>query len=111
VADARHNLADLDARILKVALARWRASAADVVVADPARSGLGATGVAAVAAAAPELCVLVSCDPAALGRDAALLAGGGYRHVGSTVFDLFAHTGQIEVVSGFVRDPSAAPKT
>ncbi|HEX2575121.1 MAG TPA: TRAM domain-containing protein [Aquihabitans sp.] len=107
VADARHNLADVDARVLKVALARWRASAADVVVADPARSGLGAAGVAAVAAAAPELCVLVSCDPAALGRDAALLAGAGYRHVGSTVFDLFAHTSQIEVVSGFVRDPSA----
>ena len=102
VADARTNLADLDVRLVKVAMARWRPSPADVVVADPARSGLGKDGVAAVAGTGAELCVLVSCDPAALGRDAALLAAAGYRHVGSTVVDLFAHTSHIEVVSGFV---------
>ena len=48
VADARQNLGDLDARVVKVALARWRPSPADVVVADPARSGLGSEGVPAV---------------------------------------------------------------
>lgn len=103
VADARHNLADGDVRLVKVALARWRPSAADIVVADPARSGLGADGVAAVAGSGTPLCVLVSCDPASLGRDAALLAEAGYRHVGSTVLDLFGHTSHIEVVSGFIR--------
>ncbi len=101
VADARHNLADTGARFVKVALGRWRPSRADVVVADPARSGLAKDGVRAVAATGAGLCVLVSCDPAALGRDAALLAEAGYRHVGSGVLDLFGHTGQIEVVSGF----------
>ena len=105
VADARHNLADLDARIVKVALARWRPSPADVVVADPARSGLGRDGARAVAATGAELCVLVSCDPAALGRDADLLRAAGYRHVGSVVVDLFGHTSHIEVVSGFIREP------
>lgn len=105
VADARHNLADLpDVRLVKVALARWRPSAADVVVADPARSGLGAEAVASVAATGAGLCVLVSCDPASLGRDARLLGQAGYRHAGSVVLDLFGHTGQVEVVSGFVRD-------
>lgn len=101
VADARVNLADLDARIVKVALARWRPSPADVVVADPARKGLERAGVGAVAATGAGLCVLVSCDPGALGRDARLLAEAGYRHVGSQVIDLFGHASHIEVVSGF----------
>ena len=89
VADARSNLADRDARLVKVALRRWRPSAAEVVVADPARQGLGRDGVSAVAATGASTCVLVSCDPAALGRDAALLAGQGFEHLGSTVVDVF----------------------
>ena len=101
VADARHNLADLDARIVKVAVEKWRPSHAEVVVADPARSGLGAKVVGAIAATGADLCVLVSCDPASLGRDAKLLSGAGYEHVGSTVVDLFGHSSHIEVVSGF----------
>lgn len=107
VADARQNLADLDVRLVKVALARWRPSPADVVVADPARSGLGSDGVAAVAGTGARCCVLVSCDPASLGRDAALLQGAGYRHVSSSVVDLFGHTGQVEAVSGFVAEAPA----
>jgi 23S rRNA (uracil1939-C5)-methyltransferase len=110
VADARHNLADLDARIVKVALGRWRPSPAQVVVADPARAGLGADGVAAVAGTGAGLCVLISCDPAALGRDAALLAQRGYVHAGSTVVDLFGHSSHIEVVSGFVRPAGDPPR-
>jgi 23S rRNA (uracil1939-C5)-methyltransferase len=105
VADARHNLADLDARIIKVALARWRPSPAEVVVADPARRGLGAEGVRAVVGTGAGTCVLVSCDPAALGRDAAALVAAGYEHIGSTVVDLFAHASHIEVVSGFRLGP------
>ena len=108
VADARHNLSDDPVRIVKVAMGKWRPSAADVVVADPARSGLAHEGVWAVAGTGAGLCVLVSCDPASLGRDARLFAEVGYRHVGSTVLDLFGHTGQAEVVSAFVLDPDAA---
>jgi 23S rRNA (uracil1939-C5)-methyltransferase len=103
VADARQNLADVDARIVKVALARWRPSPADVVVADPARRGLGEEGVAAVVGTGAALCVLVSCDPASLGRDAALLGHAGYEHVGSVAVDLFGHASHIEVVSGFTK--------
>jgi 23S rRNA (uracil1939-C5)-methyltransferase len=105
VADARHNLAEIDARLVKVALGRWRPSAADVVVADPARSGLGKEGISAVAATGASLCVLVSCDPASLGRDAGLLAAAGFEHRGSTVLDLFGHTSHIEVISTFYRSP------
>lgn len=104
VADARHNLADEPVRIVKVALGKWQPSNAQVVVADPARSGLAREGVWAVAETGAELCVLVSCDPASLGRDARLLGEEGYRHAGSRTLDLFGHTGQVEVVSAFVRD-------
>ena len=63
---------------------RWkptgkRARRVDVVVADPSRPGLGRPGVAALTALGAPRLVLVSCDPASLGRDVALLAAAGYR--------------------------------
>ncbi|HEY4375638.1 MAG TPA: hypothetical protein VGM93_00695, partial [Acidimicrobiales bacterium] len=105
VVDARHNLGAA-ARIVRSALERWGPSAADVVVADPARKGLAKAGVAAVVATGAAGIVLVSCDLGALGRDTGLLQAAGYRHHGSTVLDLFGHTSHVEVISGFVR---AAP--
>jgi 23S rRNA (uracil1939-C5)-methyltransferase len=101
VADARVNLADRGARILKSEVVRWRPARADVVVADPPRTGLAAEGVKAlVATHAPRL-ALVSCDPASLGRDAKLLAAAGYDLQTSTLIDLFPHTSHVEVVSRF----------
>lgn len=108
VADARVNTADLDARFVKVALGRWRPSPADVVIADPPRRGLAAEGVDVVVATGAPLVVLVSCDPAALARDARLLVGAGYEHRRSAVLDLFGHTSQIEVVSTFVHPGAGA---
>ncbi|MBX3315043.1 MAG: class I SAM-dependent RNA methyltransferase [Actinobacteria bacterium] len=99
VADARHNLADLDVRLVRVAMERWRPSRADIVVADPARAGLGAAGVRAVDGTRAGLCVLVSCDVGALRRDVGLLAGVGFEMTSATTLDLFAHTGRVEVVS------------
>jgi 23S rRNA (uracil1939-C5)-methyltransferase len=104
VVDARYNLTDLPhAKVIRASLEGWRPMPADVVVADPARSGLGREGVAAVAATGTPLLVLVSCDPAALGRDTGLLAAAGYRLDACTLVDLFPHTPHIEVVSRFVR--------
>jgi len=103
VADARVNLADRPARIVRADVVRWRPSAADVVVADPPRAGLGAAGVAAVAATGAGRLALVSCDPAAFARDARLLGDAGYRLVDATLVDLFPHTSHIEVVSRFDR--------
>ena len=54
-----------------------------------------------VAAHAPVF-VLVSCDPASLARDTALLAAAGYRHDGTVVLDLFPHTHHVETVTRFV---------
>jgi 23S rRNA (uracil1939-C5)-methyltransferase len=73
-----------------------------VVIADPARAGLGRPGAAVVTALRAPVVVLVSCDPAALGRDAGLLVSAGYRLEGVEVLDLFPHTFHVEAVSRFV---------
>ncbi len=104
VNDALHNLADLDdVRIVRATMAGWHASAADVVVADPARAGLGKVGVATVAATGAATVALVSCDPASLGRDTALLGKAGYRFAHTTPVELFPQTPHVEAVSVFHR--------
>ena len=104
-ADARVNLAHLtgDVRVISQPVEGWRTSPAAVVVADPARSGLGRQGVQKVVATGAARVVLVSCDAGSLGRDAAALVLAGYAHVESVVLDLFGHTGHVEVVSRFDR--------
>jgi 23S rRNA (uracil1939-C5)-methyltransferase len=103
VADARVNLAGDDVRIIRIDVRRFRPVPADVVVADPPRSGLGAEAVAVTAGCHAPVVVLVSCDAAALGRDVALLAGHGYRHVETAVVDAFPHTAQVETVTRLER--------
>lgn len=82
---------------------QWKPVAAPLVVADPARAGLGREATAVLAATGAERVVLVSCDPVAMARDTALLVAHGYRHGGSTVLDLFPHTPHVEVVTRFDR--------
>ncbi len=103
VADAHVNLADLDARIVETSVERLRAPRADLVVADPSRTGLGTDAAAVLASTRAERIVLVSCDPAAAGRDVGLLKSRGYRPVESIVVDLFPHTHHTEVITRFDR--------
>jgi 23S rRNA (uracil1939-C5)-methyltransferase len=98
-ADARVNLRDIDARVKTTTVERWRATRADLVVADPSRAGLGRKAAAVLAATGAPRIVLVSCDPAAAGRDVALLTGLGYTPVEAVVVDLFPHTHHTEVVT------------
>jgi 23S rRNA (uracil1939-C5)-methyltransferase len=104
VADARVNLADLDARIIATPVERLRAPRADLVVADPSRAGLGKAAAEVIASTGAARVVLVSCDPAAAGRDLALLVGRGYRPVEAVLVDLFPHTHHTEVVTRFDRE-------
>lgn len=103
VADARVNLAERDARIRRLNVMTWRPTPADVVVADPPRTGLKAAGVGAIARTGATRVVLISCDPAALARDAGLLQAQGYGLEGVTVIDLFPQTSHIETVAVFAR--------
>ena len=109
VADAEVNLAaaGVDAEVVRLEVGRWRpapgAPPVDVAIADPARSGLGRPGLAALTAAGAERLVLVSCDPASLARDVALLAGAGYRLGAVDLVDAFPDTFHVETVSRFDR--------
>jgi 23S rRNA (uracil1939-C5)-methyltransferase len=105
VADCRVNLEARRADVIESEVGRWRPAPAaryDVVVADPARTGLAKPGVRALAAPRSPVFVLVSCDPVALARDAGLLAEQGYRHEYTEVLDLFPHTHHVEAVTRFV---------
>ena len=75
---------------------------ADLAIADPPRTGLGETGIAAVTATSPRRLAYVSCDPASLARDAGILAGHGYQLTEVTPVDMFPQTFHIEAVATFV---------
>ncbi|KMM44633.1 SAM-dependent methyltransferase, partial [Cellulomonas sp. A375-1] len=76
---------------------------ADVVVLDPPRAGAGRRVLEAVSSLRPERLVYVACDPAALGRDVALLASAGYELVEVDGYDLFPMTHHVEAVATFAR--------
>lgn len=73
----------------------------DAIVLDPPRSGAGAKTIEAIAATQADRLVYVACDPVALARDTALLAGLGYDLVDAQAHDLFPHTHHIETVATF----------
>jgi 23S rRNA (uracil1939-C5)-methyltransferase len=103
-ADARVNLAHRPGvTIVESRVEDWRPAPADVVIADPARTGLGRAGADVVVATGAPVVVLVSCDTGSLGRDARLLGERGYRHDGTDVVDAFPNTSHIETISRFVR--------
>jgi 23S rRNA (uracil1939-C5)-methyltransferase len=101
VRDARVNLASTPTRVVRADVGRWRGAPADVVIADPSRTGLHKEGARTVLACDPERVVLVSCDVAALGRDVKLLADAGFALTSVTPVDLFPHTPHVECVTVF----------
>jgi 23S rRNA (uracil1939-C5)-methyltransferase len=104
--DARWNLGE-GAVVHRSQVEEWepprlvRRSRRTHLVADPARTGLGRDGVAAVLACQPDALVLVSCDAAAGARDARMLIDNGYELKDAVVLDLFPHTSHVEIVSRF----------
>ena len=70
---------------------------AEVVVLNPPRTGCEPGVMEQLAGAHPRRIVYVSCDPATLARDVALL-GDGYRITGLELFDLFPQTAHVETV-------------
>lgn len=79
----------------------------DLVVVDPPRSGAGKEVVDAVVARKPRAIAYVACDPAALARDLARAARGGYRMTSIRAFDLFPMTHHLEAVA--VLEPGSPP--
>ena len=71
----------------------------DVVVVDPPRKGLNADAIQAIARMSPRRLVYVSCDPATLARDIALLKNHGYKLKSAQAFDLFPRCAHVESVA------------
>jgi tRNA/tmRNA/rRNA uracil-C5-methylase (TrmA/RlmC/RlmD family) len=99
VADLRHNVPQ--ASVVAQPFETARLSRVDVAVVDPPRSGLGEQGVSTLVRAAPDRLAYVSCDPAALARDARWLGEAGYRLELVTPVDMFPQTHHIEAVAVF----------
>ena len=70
----------------------------DVAVVDPPRKGLNADAIEALAQIAPRRIVYVSCDPATLARDVALLKERGYQLQKALAADLFPRCAHIESI-------------
>ena len=70
----------------------------DVVVVDPPRKGLNADTIEALSRMSPRRIVYVSCDPATLSRDVALLKERGYELKTAQAADLFPRCAHVETV-------------
>ena len=111
--DLRRNLAASGAGNVRVdcaPLERFLASAAardfaaDAIVVDPPRTGLGAALAKDLAAAAGAARVVyVSCAPATLARDLAVLAAEGLALRSIQGFDLFPQTAHVEAIAVLAR--------
>ena len=70
----------------------------DVVVVDPPRKGLNADTIEALGKMSPRRIVYVSCDPATLARDVALLKEKSYKMISAQAADLFPRCAHVESV-------------
>ena len=76
----------------------------DVVVVDPPRKGLNGDAIEAMAKMQPKRIVYVSCDPATLARDVALLKEKGYRVASAQAADLFPRCAHVESIVCLTHD-------
>jgi len=76
---------------------------ADAVIVDPPRKGCEREVLDALAEALVPRIVYLSCNPATLARDAGLLRTLGYALGRVSPFDMFPHTGHVEVLAEFAR--------
>ncbi len=72
----------------------------DVLVMDPPRTGAkGVCQAVARPGSGPQRVVYVSCDPATLARDIAILREGGYHLRRVVGFDMFPQTPHVETLA------------
>ncbi len=86
--------------------------AVDRVLIDPPREGaLAVARALAAEAPSPRRIVYVSCNPATLARDCAVLAHeGGWTLAAAGVVNMFPHTSHVESIAVLQRRPTGAPQ-
>lgn len=102
VADAKKNFADVAnvfVHLGSVEKIISKFKRADLVLLDPPREGAHRQALAGLMALAPREILYISCDPAALARDTAILRDGGYIMDKLRAFDLFPMTHHIESIA------------
>lgn len=77
---------------------RKEGCAPDTIIVDPPRKGCSPDTLSAIAEAAPDRIVMISCNPATAARDAKLLTEMGYSADRVCGVDLFPRTGHTECV-------------
>jgi len=107
MANANARRLGVDARFQVADLARGSDlstfAGADVLILDPPRKG--AIHICrAMGALLPKAVILLSCDVAAGGRDAATLQARGYRMQALQALDMFPFSGHVEAVSLWVQE-------
>jgi 23S rRNA (uracil1939-C5)-methyltransferase len=91
-----------DAALELAQMVRQRAQF-DLVLLDPPRAG-AVEVIRQLAALGPQRIVYISCDPATLARDLALLSADvGYHLIEATPLDMFPQTGHLETVALLTR--------
>lgn len=75
----------------------------DLLLLDPPRSGAGGRVMRKIGRARPKRVVYVSCNPATLAEDCAVLLPFGYQLVEAQPVDMFPHTAHVECVALMVR--------
>ena len=70
----------------------------DVITVDPPRKGMNADTIEAITRMSPRRLVYVSCDPATLARDIALLKQRGFRVEKAMAADLFPRCSHVESI-------------
>ena len=78
----------------------------DVIVVDPPRKGLNADTIEALDRMSPRRLVYVSCDPATLARDVALLKERGFAVQSAQAADLFPRCAHVESIVCLIRTRS-----
>jgi len=82
--------------------AAWMQQRFSAIVLDPPREG-AAQVVEQIAKIAAEKILYVSCNPATLARDAAVLQAQGYQLARIAALDMFSQTGHVEAMALFTR--------
>lgn len=83
----------------------WASEPFDLIVLDPPRDGAMQI-TSQLARFAARKILYVSCNPATLARDAALLSKQGYQLVRVCSLDMFSHTSHVEAMALFVKPHS-----